>query len=86
MVREKGFYRMVFSLVVPMALQNLVNVGVGMTDTMMTGWLGETSLSGASLANQLMFILTIIVFGLASGASVLTAQYWGCLLYTSRCV
>ena len=77
MVREKGFYRMVFSLVVPMALQNLVNVGVGMTDTMMTGWLGETSLSGASLANQLMFILTIIVFGLASGASVLTAQYWG---------
>lgn len=32
---------MVFSLVVPMALQNLVNVGVGMTDTMMTGLAGE---------------------------------------------
>lgn len=74
---NKSFYRNVAVLVIPMALQNLINVGVTSTDIIMLGKVGEKVLSGASLGNQVYFILNLILFGLTSGASVLNAQYWG---------
>jgi putative MATE family efflux protein len=46
-------------------------------DTVMLGSLGDKQISAASLANQPFFIFTVFMFGLSSGASVLTAQYWG---------
>ena len=73
----KTFYRTVFSLVLPMALQNLINVAVTSADVVMLGWVGETALSASSLAGQVQFIMTLFFFGLTSGAAVLTAQYWG---------
>lgn len=71
------FYRNVFALVVPMALQNLINVAVTSADVMMLGQVGETVLSASSLAGQVQFIMTLFFFGLTSGAAILTAQYWG---------
>ena len=61
---DKRFYRNVLRLVMPMALQNLINVGVTSTDVIMLGRVGETALSGVSLANQVYFILSLIFFGL----------------------
>ena len=72
-----SFYRTVIALVVPMALQNLINVGVTAADVIMLGAVGEDALSGASLAGQVQYIMTLFLFGLTSGATVLTAQYWG---------
>ena len=74
---SKVFYRNVFALVVPMALQNLINVAVTSADVMMLGQVGETVLSASSLAGQVQFIMTLFFFGLTSGAAILTAQYWG---------
>ncbi len=74
---DKSFYSNVFRLVMPMALQNLINVGVTSTDVIMLGRVSETALSGVSLANQMYFILSLLFFGVTSGACVLTAQYWG---------
>ena len=71
------FYRSVFALVSPMALQNLINVGVTAADVIMLGRVGEKALSGASLAGQVQYIMVLFLFGLTSGATVLTAQYWG---------
>ena len=68
---------MVFALVVPIALQNLINVGVTSADVIMLGKVSETVLSASSLGNQVQFIMSLIFFGLTSGAAVLTAQYWG---------
>ena len=76
-IEDKSFYRNVLRLVMPMAVQNLINVGVTSTDVIMLGRVGETALSGVSLANQVYFILNLLYFGLTSGACVLTAQYWG---------
>lgn len=76
-IDKKVFYRTMWALVVPMALQNLINVGVQSADVVMLGKVGEKALSGAALAGQLQFVMMLIFFGLASGASVLTAQYWG---------
>lgn len=72
-----SFYKSVFALVIPMALQNLINVGVTAADVIMLGKVGEKVLSGASLAGQVQYIMTMFLFGLTSGATVLTAQYWG---------
>jgi putative MATE family efflux protein len=74
---KRHFYKLVFSLVLPMALQNLINVGVSAADVIMLGKVSETALSASSLAGQVYFILSLIFFGLTSGAAVLTAQYWG---------
>lgn len=71
------FYKMAFALVLPMAVQNLINVGISSIDVLMLGKVSETVLSAASLAGQVQFIMTLIFFGLTSGAAVLTAQYWG---------
>lgn len=76
-LEDKKFYKNVFWLVMPMAVQNLINVGVTSTDVIMLGRVGEAALSGVSLANQIYFILSLLYFGLTSGACVLTAQYWG---------
>ncbi len=60
-----------------MALQNLMNVAVQSADVVMLGRVGEKALSAASLGGQVNFILSLFLFGLTSGASVLCAQYWG---------
>ena len=51
-INWKQFYRNVFALVIPIAIQNLINVGVTATDVIMLGKVGEKVLSGASLAGQ----------------------------------
>ena len=76
-INWKNFYKQVCLLIIPMALQNLINVGVQAADVFMLGRVGEKVLSGASLAGQIQFIMTLILFGTTSGATVLTAQYWG---------
>ena len=77
-IKWKDFYKNVFALVVPMALQNLINVGVTAADVVMLGKVSEKVLSGASLAGQIQYIMVLFLpFGLTSGATVLTAQYWG---------
>ncbi len=77
MDERKSFYRRVFALVLPMALQNLINVSVQSADVIMLGRVNEKALSAASLGGQVNFLFSLFLFGLASGASVLCAQYWG---------
>ncbi|MDD7403940.1 MAG: MATE family efflux transporter [Butyribacter sp.] len=74
---NKQFYRKVAVLVLPIAAQNLINTGISSIDVIMLGKVGEKVLSGASLGAQIQFIMSLILFGLTSGASVLMAQYWG---------
>lgn len=77
MTEKRDFYKKVGVLVIPMALQNLINVGITATDVIMLGKVGETVLSGCSLGGQVLFVLNLFLFGTSSGAAVLMAQYWG---------
>ncbi|MDK2980720.1 MAG: hypothetical protein PWQ55_1067 [Chloroflexota bacterium] len=58
-------------------LQSLFAVLGNTITTLMTGQLGDIPLAAAGLANQMYFILTLVQFGIGSGASIFTAQYWG---------
>ena len=77
MSEKKMFYRNVGALVIPIALQNLMNVAVQSADVVMLGRVSEKALSAASLGGQVNFLFDLFLFGLTSGASVLCAQYWG---------
>ncbi|MBQ5324103.1 MAG: MATE family efflux transporter [Oscillospiraceae bacterium] len=77
LVKDKSFYTKVLAIAIPMALQNLINVGVSLLDTVMLGQLGEVAMSASSLAGQVGFTYMIMNLGLTAGASVLTSQYWG---------
>ncbi|MEG0710236.1 MAG: MATE family efflux transporter [Longicatena sp.] len=74
---NKSFYKKILLIAIPIALQNLITVGVSMADTVMLGSVGEVALSASSLANQLFFIFTLVIYGTAGGSNVLVAQYWG---------
>lgn len=76
-VSDKAFYKSVFILAVPIALQSMISIGVNMLDTIMLGNLGEMELSASSLANQFISIYHILCMGLGMGASVLVSRYWG---------
>lgn len=62
-INWKRFYKQVLVLIIPMALQNLINVGVTAADVFMLGLVGETALSGASLAGQIQFVMTLVFMG-----------------------
>ncbi|MBR4867204.1 MAG: polysaccharide biosynthesis C-terminal domain-containing protein, partial [Clostridia bacterium] len=72
-----AFLRRVFSLTLPIVLQNFINMAVSSADVIMLTYVGQNALSAASLAGEVQFVLSVVFFGLNSGASVLAAQYWG---------
>ncbi|MCY7008713.1 MATE family efflux transporter [Fusobacterium simiae] len=77
MLDKSSFRKTVFAFLLPMAMQNLINVAIASTDVIMLGRYNEITLSASSLASQIQFILILLFFGIGSGATVLTAQYWG---------
>lgn len=75
--KEPHFYKSVFTIALPIAIQSLISIGVNMLDTIMVGSLGDDSLSAVSLANSFVSIYHIFCMGLGMGASVLVSRYWG---------
>jgi putative MATE family efflux protein len=77
MSERKTFYRNLFVLVGPIALQNLISAAVNSADVIMLGYVGQTALAASSLAGQVQFILNLFFVGVSSGLTMLIAQYWG---------
>ena len=75
--RNAAFYKNVFVLGFPIALQTLVTVFVGMLDNIMLVNLSQDAFSAASLANAYVMIFQIFCMGLGMGASVLVSRYYG---------
>jgi putative MATE family efflux protein len=75
--QDRKFYRTLLILAIPIAAQNFVASTVNMVDTIMIGQLGETEIAAVGQANQLFFLFALMLFGVNSGSSIFTAQYWG---------
>ncbi|ANS73289.1 MATE family efflux transporter [Paenibacillus yonginensis] len=76
-VREKPFYRAFISLTLIIGLQNLITFGVNLSDNLMIGGYSEAALSGVALANQIQFLLQMLVMGTCEGVVILSARAWG---------
>lgn len=55
--KQNGFYRSLFALALPIAVQNLISTAVSSADVVMVGYVGQDALSAVSLVNQVMFVL-----------------------------
>lgn len=76
-LRDRDFFRSMLAIAVPVAFQQLITASLNMLDVLMVGQLGETSVAALGLANQIFFLLILFLFGVTSGMSIFTAQYWG---------
>jgi putative MATE family efflux protein len=74
---DKLFYKRMFSIALPIMLQNLMLSSLNLVDNIIIGRLNETAIASVGLANQYFFLLNLLLFGITSGASIFTAQYWG---------
>lgn len=76
-IGDKKFYLMVLSIAVPIMVQNGITNFVAMLDNIMIGRVGTEQMSGVAVANQLLFVFNLSIFGTVSGAGIFGAQFYG---------
>lgn len=64
-------------LIVPLVLEQLLAITVGMADTMMISSAGEAAISGVSLVDIINVMITGILTSLATGGAVVISQFIG---------
>jgi len=74
---RKNLLKSLFALALPVILQRMITAALNMVDTMMIGQMGETRIAAVGLANQFFFIFHLLMFGVNSGITIFTAQYFG---------
>ena len=78
LIGDKGFYKMVLSVAVPIMIQNGITNFVGLLDNIMVGRVGTEQMSGIAIVNQLLLVFNLAIFGAISGAGIFGAQFYGC--------
>ncbi len=76
-IGNREFYKRVLALTLPIMLQNGITNLVNMLDNIMVGRLNIASSSGVTVANQLIFVFNLCIFGAISGAGIFGAQFFG---------
>ena len=77
-IGDRAFYRNVFTIAIPIIIQNGITNFVSLLDNIMVGQVGTIPMSGVSIVNGLLFVFNLCIFGASSGAGIFTAQFYGC--------
>lgn len=64
-------------LVIPLVIEQVLVMLVGMADTMMVSYIGESAISGVALVDMVNTLITTILAALATGGAVIVSQYIG---------
>ncbi len=64
-------------LIIPLVIEQLLAVIIGMADTIMVSSAGEAATSGVSNVNTIGVLMVMVFAAMASGGSVVVAQYIG---------
>ncbi len=76
-IGDRAFYRRLFTVMIPILIQNLITNFVNLLDNVMVGQVGTEPMSGVAIVNQLLFVFNLCVFGGLAGAGIFTSQYYG---------
>ena len=74
---NRQFYRAALMIALPIMIQNGITNLVGMLDNIMVGRIGTVEMTGVSIANTLIFVFNLAIFGAVSGAGIFGAQFYG---------
>lgn len=74
---DKKFYAMVIAIAIPIMIQQGITNFVSLLDNIMVGRIGTEQMSGVSIANQILYVFNVSLFGAVSGASIFGAQFFG---------
>lgn len=77
--------KQLYKLIVPLIIEQILAVTVGMVDIIMVARAGEVAVSGVSLVDTLNVLLITIFSSLATGGAVVAAQYLGHKEYDNAC-
>lgn len=77
--------RQLRQLIIPLIIEQLLTVTVGMADTLMIASVGEEAVSAVSLVDTVMILLINIFAALATGGAVVAGQYIGQRRTESAC-
>lgn len=76
-LQNKELYRKIFIITLPIIVQNLLSAAVSSADVLMLNYVGQDALAASSLATQYSSIAFMAFYGIGSGVTMLSAQYWG---------
>jgi putative MATE family efflux protein len=74
---HKEFIPKLLTIASPIILQSLLQASLNFVDVFMVGQLGDNAVAGVGIGNYIYFLFIMLIFSIASGASIFTAQYWG---------
>ncbi len=74
---DQQFYKKLLALMLPMMIQNGITNFVNMLDNVMVGRVGTVEMTAVAIANQLIFVFNLCIFGAVSGAGIFSAQFYG---------
>lgn len=77
LIGDKAFYKKVFALAIPIMIQNGITNFVNMLDNIMVGRLSSVEMAGVTIANQLIFVFNLCIFGALAGAGIFGTQFFG---------
>ncbi len=77
MIRDRSFYKQFFSMMMILAMQNVITLSVNLADNMMLGAYSETSLAGVAAVNQIQFVYQQLLMAAGEGIVILGTQYFG---------
>lgn len=75
--RQRFGNRELAALILPILVEQLLTMLVGIADTLMVSYAGEAAVSGVSLVNQLNNVFIFVFGAVASGGAVVASQYIG---------
>jgi len=74
---DRDYFDNLRRIALPIIAQQFILSALNMVGGLLIGQKGEMAVAAVGIANQVFFLLNLVLFGIISGAAMFTAQFWG---------